>query len=104
MFLAELVWNDPDGILTLLTTQFSHRHETKTAVFLLQQTCCIVFPGANQCGNEGKKNKKRKKGEGSPLLEMPDLSQTQKIYSQASPGGSEVLDLAVDSPQVRPKP
>lgn len=95
------MWNDPDGILTL--RQSSHRHETKTAVFLIQKTCCIVFPGANQCGNEGKKNKKRKKKEGSPLLEMPDLSQTQKIYSQASPGGSEVLDLAVDSPQVRPK-
>ncbi|XP_040006701.1 neurofilament heavy polypeptide isoform X2 [Xiphias gladius] len=45
------------------------------------------------------RNKKRKRKEGSPLLEMPDLSQTQKIYSQASPCSSESLVVALDSPQ-----
>ncbi|KAG7231455.1 hypothetical protein INR49_011900 [Caranx melampygus] len=36
--------------------------------------------------------------EGSPLLEMPDLSQTQKM-SQASPCSSVALSLHLDSPQ-----
>ncbi|XP_030294348.1 uncharacterized protein uimc1 isoform X2 [Sparus aurata] len=44
-------------------------------------------------------NKKRKRKEGSPLLEMPDLSQTQKINSQASTCSSEVLELHLDSQQ-----
>ncbi|XP_026183635.1 BRCA1-A complex subunit RAP80 isoform X2 [Mastacembelus armatus] len=35
------------------------------------------------------RNKKRKRTHGSPLLEMPDLSQTQKICSQASDSLSE---------------
>lgn len=42
-------------------------------------------------------SRKRKRKEGSPLLEMPDLSQTQKIYSQTS---SHVLELQLDSMQV----
>lgn len=43
---------------------------------------------------------KRKRKEGSPLLEMPDLSQTQKIQSQTSASSSRVLDLQLDSMQV----
>lgn len=43
---------------------------------------------------------KRKRKEGSPLLEMPDLSQTQKIHSQISASSSRVLDLQLDSMQV----
>ncbi|XP_029376049.1 uncharacterized protein uimc1 isoform X2 [Echeneis naucrates] len=42
------------------------------------------------------RNKKRKRKEGSPLLEMPDLSQTQKLDSPCS---SESLSLRLDSPQ-----
>lgn len=101
-FLAELVWNDPYVILALHQTNYWHK--TRTAEFPMNmKTCCIVFPGAKRSGDESKRNKKRKRKEGSPLLEMPDLSQTQKIYSQVSPGGSEVLDLPLDSPQVCPK-
>nr|XP_046267759.1 BRCA1-A complex subunit RAP80 isoform X8 [Scatophagus argus] len=59
----------------------------------------LLTRGAKRGGNESKRNKKRKRTEGSPLLEMPDLSQTQKIYSQASSSSSEVLDLPLDSPQ-----
>ncbi|KAM9348562.1 uncharacterized protein uimc1 [Symphorus nematophorus] len=45
-------------------------------------------------------NNKRKRKEGSPLLEMPDLSQTQKSDSQASsPCSTEILELPLDSPQ-----
>ncbi|XP_070700231.1 neurofilament heavy polypeptide [Pempheris klunzingeri] len=56
--------------------------------------------GAKGSGDESNnRNKKRKRKEGSPLLEMPDLSQTQKIYSQASPSSSECLSVALDSPQ-----
>ncbi|XP_051256350.1 BRCA1-A complex subunit RAP80 [Dicentrarchus labrax] len=56
--------------------------------------------GAKGTGDESNtRNKKRKRKEGSPLLEMPDLSQTQKIYSQASPCSSESLDLVLDSTQ-----
>ncbi|XP_074529071.1 uncharacterized protein uimc1 isoform X2 [Halichoeres trimaculatus] len=46
-----------------------------------------------------KRSKKRKKREESPLLEMPDLSQTQKITSQGLPSSTEPLDLQMDSPQ-----
>ncbi|XP_072231714.1 uncharacterized protein [Leuresthes tenuis] len=45
------------------------------------------------------RNKKRKWRAGSPLLEMPALSQTQKIYSQASPCRSESSSAPLDSPQ-----
>ncbi|XP_035522434.1 BRCA1-A complex subunit RAP80 isoform X3 [Morone saxatilis] len=56
--------------------------------------------GAKGTGDESNnRNKKRKRKEGSPLLEMPDLSQTQNIYSQASPCSSESLDLVLDSTQ-----
>lgn len=66
--------------------------------------CGIVLPGAQRSADESNNlNKKRKRKEGSPLMEMPDLSQSQKIYSQASPCGSETVDLVLDSPQVRPK-
>uniref|UniRef100_A0A3Q2VG17 Ubiquitin interaction motif containing 1 n=1 Tax=Haplochromis burtoni TaxID=8153 RepID=A0A3Q2VG17_HAPBU len=41
---------------------------------------------------------KRKRKAGSPLPEMPDLSQTQ-VYSQASPCSSESLPALPDSPQ-----
>lgn len=43
---------------------------------------------------------KRKRTDGSPLLEMPDLSQTQQIQSQLSASSSRVLDLQLDSLQV----
>ncbi|XP_037604648.1 BRCA1-A complex subunit RAP80 isoform X3 [Sebastes umbrosus] len=57
--------------------------------------------GAKGTGDESNnRNKKRKRKEGSPLLEMPDLSQTQKINSQASPPCSlECLSVSLDSPQ-----
>ncbi|XP_036974949.1 uncharacterized protein uimc1 isoform X1 [Acanthopagrus latus] len=56
--------------------------------------------GAKRSGDGGCSwNKKRKRKEGSPLLEMPDLSQTQKINSQASTCSSEVLELHLDSQQ-----
>ncbi|XP_027129353.1 BRCA1-A complex subunit RAP80 isoform X2 [Larimichthys crocea] len=56
--------------------------------------------GAQRSADESNNwNKKRKRKEGSPLMEMPDLSQSQKIYSQASPCGSETVDLVLDSPQ-----
>uniref|UniRef100_UPI003AAB0DCF uncharacterized protein n=1 Tax=Centroberyx gerrardi TaxID=166262 RepID=UPI003AAB0DCF len=45
------------------------------------------------------RRKKRKRKEGSPLLEMPDLSQTQKIYSQASPFSSQSSSVPLDSLQ-----
>lgn len=52
--------------------------------------------GAGGAGNE-KNNRKRTRKAGSPLLEMPDLS--QKICSQASPSSSECLSAHLDSPQ-----
>ncbi|XP_073335854.1 uncharacterized protein uimc1 [Pagrus major] len=56
--------------------------------------------GAKRSGDgSGYWNKKRKRKEGSPLLEMPDLSQTQKINSQASTCSSDVLELHLDSQQ-----
>uniref|UniRef100_UPI0037E840C5 BRCA1-A complex subunit RAP80 n=1 Tax=Semicossyphus pulcher TaxID=241346 RepID=UPI0037E840C5 len=56
--------------------------------------------GAKESGDESQhRSKKRKRREGSPLLEMPDLSQTQKNASQASICSSEPLDLQLDSPQ-----
>ncbi|XP_045895183.1 BRCA1-A complex subunit RAP80 isoform X2 [Micropterus dolomieu] len=56
--------------------------------------------GAKGSGDENTNgNKKRKRKEGSPLLEMPDLSQTQEVFSQASPCSSESLSVALDSPQ-----
>ncbi|KAG7232248.1 hypothetical protein INR49_009530 [Caranx melampygus] len=55
--------------------------------------------GVKGSGDENNgSNKKRKRKEGSPLLEMPDLSQTQKM-SQASPCSSVALSLHLDSPQ-----
>ncbi|XP_041658078.1 BRCA1-A complex subunit RAP80 isoform X2 [Cheilinus undulatus] len=48
--------------------------------------------------DESQRSKKRRKREGSPLLIMPDLSQTQKI-SQDSQSTSEPLNLQLDSPQ-----
>ncbi|XP_042354636.1 BRCA1-A complex subunit RAP80 isoform X3 [Plectropomus leopardus] len=59
-----------------------------------------VNRGAKGSGDESNnRSKKRKRKEGSPLLEMPDLSQTQKIYSQASPCSSECPSVPLDSPQ-----
>lgn len=46
-----------------------------------------------------RRQKKQKRKPGSPLLEMPDLSQTQNLDS-GSAGGSEVVDLSQDSSQV----
>ncbi|KAL6098400.1 uimc1 [Pungitius sinensis] len=43
--------------------------------------------------------KKRKRKAGSPLLEMPDLSQAHKVFSQASPCSSDCLSASLDSPQ-----
>ncbi|KAK2828043.1 hypothetical protein Q5P01_019077 [Channa striata] len=45
------------------------------------------------------RNKKQDRKEGSPLPEMPDLSQTQNIYSQTSPHNSESSSVPLDSPQ-----
>ncbi|XP_075957610.1 uncharacterized protein uimc1 isoform X2 [Anarhichas minor] len=57
-------------------------------------------PGAKGTGDESNNRlRKRKRKEGSPLLEMPDLSQAQKISSQASPCSSEGLSVPLDSPQ-----
>ncbi|XP_034060077.1 BRCA1-A complex subunit RAP80 isoform X3 [Gymnodraco acuticeps] len=53
-------------------------------------------------GTGGERNtlrKKLKRKEGSPLLEMPDLSQSQKISAQDSPGSSDCLSAPLDSPQ-----
>ncbi|XP_047235599.1 uncharacterized protein uimc1 isoform X2 [Girardinichthys multiradiatus] len=44
------------------------------------------------------RSKKRKRGTGSPLLEMPDLSQTQ-MSSQNSPSSPESFSAHLDSPQ-----
>lgn len=52
-------------------------------------------------GDGDNRNLKRKRKAGSPLPEMPNLSQTQKVYSQASPCSSESLPALPDSPQVR---
>ncbi|XP_063750809.1 uncharacterized protein uimc1 isoform X1 [Eleginops maclovinus] len=52
-------------------------------------------------GTGGESNtlkKKRKKTEGSPLQEMPDLSQTQEA-SLASPCSADCLSVPLDSPQ-----
>ncbi|KAM4620888.1 uncharacterized protein uimc1 [Polymixia lowei] len=43
--------------------------------------------------DENNNKKKRKRKDGSPLPEMPDLSQTQKIYSQASPSSTPSLTV-----------
>lgn len=40
--------------------------------------------GTKRSTDESMTSRKRKRKEGSPLLEMPDFSQTQKIYSQTS--------------------
>ncbi|XP_029925242.1 uncharacterized protein uimc1 isoform X2 [Myripristis murdjan] len=45
------------------------------------------------------RSKKRKRKDGSPLLEMPDLSQTQKIYSQTSPFSSQSVSVPLDTQQ-----
>ncbi|XP_034539259.1 uncharacterized protein uimc1 isoform X3 [Notolabrus celidotus] len=56
--------------------------------------------GAEGPGDESpKRSKKRKRREGSPLLEMPDLSQTQKTSCLGSPRSSESLVLQLDSTQ-----
>lgn len=48
-----------------------------------------------------RRQKKQKRKPGSPLLEMPDLSQTQtQNLDSGSAGGSEVVDLSQDSSQV----
>ncbi|XP_065819207.1 BRCA1-A complex subunit RAP80 [Labrus bergylta] len=62
-------------------------------------------PHATELNGEGReaaddsRSLKRKRRAGSPLLEMPDLSQTQKI-SQDSACSSDPLDLQPDSQQV----
>ncbi|KAF7651273.1 hypothetical protein LDENG_00113390 [Lucifuga dentata] len=48
-------------------------------------------------GAENNRGKKRKRKDGSPLLEMPDLSQTQKIESQTSPISKDPLDSSQSS-------
>ncbi|XP_059208198.1 BRCA1-A complex subunit RAP80 isoform X2 [Centropristis striata] len=56
--------------------------------------------GAKGTGDEcNHRNKKLKRKEGSPLREMPDLSQTQKIDSPASTCSSVCLSVPLDSPQ-----
>ncbi|XP_040907618.1 BRCA1-A complex subunit RAP80 isoform X2 [Toxotes jaculatrix] len=55
-------------------------------------------PAAKETGGENNnRNKKRKRKEGSPLQEMPDLSQTQNVYSQTSPCSSESVSVPLDS-------
>ncbi|XP_056910188.1 uncharacterized protein uimc1 isoform X1 [Takifugu flavidus] len=53
--------------------------------------------GTKRSTDESTMSRKRKRKEGSPLLEMPDLPPTQKIYSQTSPSSSDVPDLQLDS-------
>lgn len=73
--------------------------------FLLQEVnsflLLLLFGSAGEkSGVEvRRKQKKQKRKPGSPLLEMPDLSQTQNLDS-GSVGGSEVVDLRQDSSQV----
>ncbi|XP_056267306.1 uncharacterized protein uimc1 isoform X2 [Pseudoliparis swirei] len=56
--------------------------------------------GAKATGEESNNRlKKRKRKEGSALLEVPGLSQAQKISSQASACRSECLPVPPDSPQ-----
>ncbi|KAM9333630.1 uncharacterized protein uimc1 isoform 2-T2 [Pholidichthys leucotaenia] len=55
-----------------------------------------VKPGDED--GENKRTKKRKQEAGSPLLEMPDLSQTQKI-SEVSPGNSQSPSAHPEFPQ-----
>jgi hypothetical protein len=43
---------------------------------------------------------RRGKKEGSPLLDMPDLSQTQKVYSQSSPLSQASTSVPLPSSQV----
>ncbi|KAK5887894.1 hypothetical protein CesoFtcFv8_016453 [Champsocephalus esox] len=53
-------------------------------------------------GTGGERNtlrKKLKRKEGSPLLEMPDLSQSQKISAQDSHGSSDCPSAPLGSPQ-----
>ncbi|XP_026227430.1 BRCA1-A complex subunit RAP80 isoform X3 [Anabas testudineus] len=55
---------------------------------------------AKRTGDENNnRNKKWTRKDRSPLPEMPDLSQSQKIYSLASPCSSESLSVPLDSPQ-----
>ncbi|XP_029704117.1 BRCA1-A complex subunit RAP80 isoform X4 [Takifugu rubripes] len=53
--------------------------------------------GTKRSTDESTMSRKRKRKEGSPLLEMPGLPPTQKIYSQTSPSSSDVPDLQLDS-------
>uniref|UniRef100_A0A3P9PWV3 Ubiquitin interaction motif containing 1 n=1 Tax=Poecilia reticulata TaxID=8081 RepID=A0A3P9PWV3_POERE len=45
------------------------------------------------------RRKKQRKQAGSPLMKMPDLSQTQKVSSQISPSITESFSAHLDSPQ-----
>ncbi|XP_030601508.1 BRCA1-A complex subunit RAP80 isoform X4 [Archocentrus centrarchus] len=50
-------------------------------------------------GDDDNRNVKKKRKAGSPLPEMPDLSQTQNVYSQPSPCSSESPLALPGSPQ-----
>lgn len=60
----------------------------------------LELSGTKRSREESLSSQKRKRKAGSPLQEMPDLSQTQKIYPQTSPSSSRVLELQLDSIQV----
>ncbi|KAM9846987.1 uncharacterized protein uimc1 isoform 2-T2 [Aulostomus maculatus] len=74
-----------------------------------RKTASVINQGASQDGSTSERNmsqgdennirnKKRKRKESSPLLEVPD-SRTQRICSQPSPPTSESLPVLLDSPQ-----
>ncbi|KAM4726080.1 uncharacterized protein uimc1 isoform 2-T2 [Anableps anableps] len=69
----------------------------------LPEECCASEGDMNSVVGPGDKTitrrKKRKKRAGSPPMETPDLSQTQKISSQNSPSSHESFSAHLDSPQ-----
>ncbi|CAJ1063288.1 BRCA1-A complex subunit RAP80 isoform X2 [Xyrichtys novacula] len=99
-FESQSLLSDPDAPLRLCSRRklsYSNRKQA-SEVGTWQET--DLNGGAEGAGDESpKRSKKRRKKEGSPLLEMPDLSQTQKISTQDSPVTPELLDLQLDSPQ-----
>lgn len=73
----------------------------KSIKFILSSNMLYCISGAKGTGGERNTlRKKLKRKEGSPLLEMPDLSQSQKISAQDSHGSSDCLSAPLGSPQV----
>lgn len=90
------------GAETRLSPEFSCNFLT---LVLVQRglSSSFLFSGTKRSTDESTMSRKRKRKEGSPLLEMPDLPPTQKIPSQTSPSSSDVPDLQLDSLEVCPK-